>query len=471
VGIFNWILEVPGYSLLHHSILAFYLGSYFGIFGLLFSLIAKRLNITLALFAAPFIWVFLEYIRSNFFFVALPWGLLAHSQYKNPLFIQVASLSGAYGISFLIVMVNSAFTAFILPWADRLKKNKSGFDYSISKHGRAAVVSLAIALLSLTLFHGYMTVSKPIIGDEIKLSVVQGDIEQVRKWDRKYAKFIMETYASLSRKASEKRPALIIWPETATPRSISTDPRVFVHVNRIVNEAGAHLLLGSAQHRKFRQDISHKKIKYLNSAFLIPPVKLKSLKQRYDKIRLLPFGEYLPLRDILPWSYIKVPDLGTFVSGDKFTVFKHPDFRFAVTICWENIFPDLVRQFVKIGAQAIINITNEAWFGKTAAPYQFLSMSVFRAVENHVFVVRCANTGISCFIDPYGRIVNRVKDENDRDIFIRGVLTDSIIPLESKTFYTRYGDWLSWLSFICTLFFLFFALRRKDKDKPLIFDA
>jgi apolipoprotein N-acyltransferase len=125
-----------------------------------------------------------------------------------------------------------------------------------------------------------------------------------------------------------------------------------------------------------------------------------------------------------------------------------------VTICWENIFPDLFRQFVRRGAQFMVNITNEARFGKTAAPYQLASISVFRAVENRVFVIRCANTGVSCIIDPYGRIVDRVKDQQGQDIFIRGVISGWVIPLESKTIYTRCGDGFAWVAIFGSVLFL-----------------
>ena len=170
----------------------------------------------------------------------------------------------------------------------------------------------------------------------------------------------------------------------------------------------------------------------------------------------------MPLKETIPWSAINVPDVPGTVPGKEFTIFSLPGLRFGVTICWENIFPDLFRQFVKAGAQFMINITNEAWFGETAAPYQFVSMSVMRAVENRVYVVRCANTGVSCFIDPYGRVVDRVKNSMGKDIFVRGILTGSVIPQESKTFYTQYGDWIVWLSFLCSAVFLVVALLKKN---------
>ena len=460
-GIFYWIFEVPRYRFLHESLFALYLGPCLGVFGLAFNYISRRSGFTAALFAAPFLWVSLEYIRSNLSFLALPWALLAHSQYLNPPVIQIASFTGAHGVSFLIVTVNAAIAATFLPFVYWLKKSKQPFYQFPTGLGRLAVVVTAGALAVLALVYGHMTLSEPMGGRGIKISVVQGNIEQERKWDPKYAKFIMDTYADLTQRASRHRPALIIWPEGATPRAINRDPALYGQVRHIARTAEAYLLLGSSQHQKFKEEGS-KEVKYLNSAFLIPPEMGRARTQRYDKIRLLPFGEYLPLKGTIPWSYIKIPDISSYVPGKEFTLFEAHEFRFGVTICWESIFPDLVRQFVKGGAQFIVNITNEAWFGKTAAPYQFVSMSVFRAVENRLFVVRCANTGVSCFIDPYGRVVDRVKDTGGRDTFVRGVLTETVIPMESKTIYTRYGDWLAWLSLACSPIFLVTAFLSKS---------
>ncbi len=453
VGIFSWILEVPGYTFLHHGILDVYLSSYFGLFGLAFSLICRRRGMPTALFAAPFLWVSFEYIRSNLSFLALPWGLLAHSQYQNPLIIQIASLTGTYGITFLIVTVNSAIAAMAYALLGRQKKDKEE-----GLGGTKLVVVTAAIFLVFSLIYGYLNTSKHIEGKEIKISVVQGNIEQKNKWDRKYARFIMKTYADLTREVSRDKPAMIVWPETATPRAINMDIRLSREVRGIANAAGTYLLLGSSQPQKFKVGDS-KSIKYFNSAFLIPPEAKKTKNQRYDKILLFPFGEYLPYKEIIPWSSINVPEVGGYVTGKEFTVFEHPEFRFGVTICWENMFPDLVRQFVKAGAQLMINITNEAWFGKTAAPYQFLSMNIFRAVENRLFVIRCTNTGISCFIDPCGRVLGRVQN-NGEDIFVRGYLTKEITISREKTLYTLYGDWFAYACMIVSFGFILLAIIR-----------
>jgi apolipoprotein N-acyltransferase len=462
LGMFMWGLEVPEYRFLHHAILALCWAPYFGLFGLLLGLTSRRSGVTLALFAAPFYWVSLEYVRSNVFFLSFPWGLLAHSQYKHPIVIQIASVTGTYGLSFLIAMVNSALTALVYPLLARVRRQDMALYEPPPKQGRIALVVTAALLVSVVLLYGHVVVSRPISGQEFKVAAVQGNIEQSKKWHGKYAKFIMQTYADLTREASEKGPKLIIWPETATPQAINRNPWLHAKVRSIARASGTYLLVGSAQYPKLRQRESDTaRDKYFNSAFLIHPESGIDRNQEYHKIHLLPFGEYIPLKGIIPWSRLKIPDADFYRPGKEFTVFQLPEAQFGVTICWENIFPDLVRQFVKRGAQFMVNITNEAWFGKTAAPYQFVSMSVFRAVENKVYVVRAANTGVSCVIDPYGKIADRVKDSSGQDVFVRGVLTRSIIPLESKTVFTRYGDWFALLCFPCSAVFLLFAIFRK----------
>ena len=435
-GIGNWLFHVRGYRLLHHVIWSTYLAIYFGLFGLAFTFIANRWGLVPSLVASPFIWVSLEYIRSNMGFMAFPWGLLSHSQHQYPAIIQIAALTGNYGVSFLLVWVNSALAAVVLFYVP-----SSPSKYSL-KHASMLLV-IGVVLITSVLLYGYGIVLKPIVGKEIKVSVVQGNIGQEKKWEPKYANSIMQTYGDLTREASRDQPDLIVWPEAATPRAITMDVRLYGQVRDIAAKAETDLLLGSTHQDKIRER-AQSLIKYANSAFLICHDG-KEKDQKYDKIRLLPFGEYLPFKEIVPWSYIGIPDPGSYTSGQEFTLFECPGYRFGVTICWETIFPNFVRGFVNRGAQFLVNITNEAWFGKSAAPYQFLSMNVFRAVENRVYVVRCANTGISCFIDPCGRVVGRVRDQEGEDIFVQGVLTETILAMDSKTIYTQFGDWFAWL--------------------------
>ena len=459
-GIGNWLFQVRGYRLLHHAIWGTYLAIYFGLFGLAFSFISKRWGVFPSLVASPFLWVSLEYIRSNMGFMAFPWGLLSHSQHQYPTIIQVASLAGNYGVSFLVVLVNAVFAAAILLCA---RSSPSKFS---AKHVFILIV-IGGSLMTSSFWYGHRIVSKPIIGNEIKVSLVQGNIDQTKKWDPKYAEFIMETYVELTWKAIRDQPDLIVWPEAATPTVISRDQKLYFQVKHLAEETGVPLLLGSSSHQKFGKAQS-RKIEFRNSAFLIGPDP-QAKNQQYDKIRLLPFGEYLPYRETIPWSWIDVPNVASTMPGKESTVFQCPTFRFSVNICWETIFPDMVRQFVKNGAQFVVNITNEAWFGKSAAPYQFLSMNAFRAVENRVYVVRCANTGISCFIDPFGRIVDRVKDQAGQDIFVQGVLTKTILAMESKTIYTQYGDWFAWLCILASVVAVILTcLKRSTHHRSIL---
>jgi apolipoprotein N-acyltransferase len=287
---------------------------------------------------------------------------------------------------------------------------------------------------------------------------VQPNIEQGKKWEPEYEQFIMGRLGDLTRAASKESPALIVWPETATPRSITENHGLFRQVRKTATETGSPILLGSAEPQKYaRRDPQRKK--YLNSAFLIHPENVKRKVQRYDKIRLLPFGEYLPKNEIIPWERMGVPNMGGYLSGKEFTVFRYKDVRFCTLICWETLFPDLVRSFTKRGSDLIVNITNEAWFGATAAPYQFLAMNVFRSVEHRVSMVRCANTGISCFIDPCGRIIGRVRKDK-KDIFVRGYLTKEVPIWRTRTVYTLYGNWLAHAALAVSVLVLVLSLIR-----------
>jgi apolipoprotein N-acyltransferase len=449
---------------LHYAILMPYLGCFFGLFGLMFAFIARRGGIVAAYAAAPFVWVVLDYTRSHFFWLALPWGMLAHSQYQCPTLIQTAAFTGAYGITFLVIAANAVIALALLTLLRRRvevtgSEPKNPFDHRVT-----AIVLVAAFMVAGNMLYGRAMLSKPIQGPEIKIALVQGNIPQDKKWDKQYARFIMQTYADLTMEASQQGPALVAWPETATPVAINLDQATLFRVFKIVQKAQVPLLLGSAQRRKY-EDETINGLDYTNAAFLIKPgQKLKDI-QRYDKIHLLPFGEYLPAKDSIPWRAIGVEAVRGYTPGREFTVLDLSPHRFSAPICWENVFPYVPRNFVKNGAQFIINITNAAYFGRTAAPYQVVSMNVFRAVENRVYVARAANVGISCIIDPYGRVVDRVRADNGDDIFVRGYLIGTIKPQTKKTFYTMHGDVFAWTCLSVSVAFLITALFRRLSNK------
>jgi apolipoprotein N-acyltransferase len=465
LGIFRWILEVSGYTYLHHTLLAIYLGSYIGCFGLIYTMASRRIGTTAGLAAAPFIWVSTEYLRSNAIFLELPWGLLAHSQYTEPLMIQISSVFGPWGLSFLIVSVNAGIAGVLLVSGGWTKKKKEGpHSFWIQTKRPLWVTGLSLLLLLGTIAYGHLNTNRILEGASIHLAVVQGNIEQMKKWDPAYARFIMQTYHDLTVETGKDRPELIIWPETATPASVSRYPQLMQEIKALASKTGSRILFGSAQGQKFGSRQAGG-TKFHNSAFLVVPNMGNEMPERYDKIRLFPFGEYLPYKDFIPWSWIGVAEFGSYIPGTDYKLFEVDGVRFAATICWENLFPDQVRQFVKRGARFIVNITNEAWFGETAAPEQFLSMNVFRAVENGVYVVRCANTGISCFIDPCGRVVDKVKNDEGKNVFVSGFLTGEVVSLSSNTFYTRYGDWFPWLCIIVSVGFILAAIFSKTRKE------
>ncbi|MEW5910192.1 MAG: apolipoprotein N-acyltransferase, partial [Thermodesulfobacteriota bacterium] len=366
LGIFNWILIIKGYRIYHHILLAIYFASYFGLFGAALAFISKRMGETAALCASPFLWVLQEWLRSHFFFLGLPWGLLGHTQHRIPVVIQIASITGTYGISFLIVLVNAAFAAVMRRSLVRLSDLKCHrTTIKVTKSELALLISAAVCV-GLVMAYGYHGISGKIEGKPINIALIQGNIEQEKKWDPKYADEIMSVYSELTITAAQSRPLLIVWPETAVPGSISLNPDIYEKLIEIVKKTDTPLILGSAQHQKFTISDQADKT-FLNSAFLLTPQEDGVVSQQYDKIRLFPFGEYLPHKHIIPWKLLNVSSFNEYVPGEDYTLFRISPHQFSVTICWENIFSDLVRGFVKNGAQFILNITNEARFGKTAA--------------------------------------------------------------------------------------------------------
>jgi apolipoprotein N-acyltransferase len=443
MGIFYWINILDGLQWLHFVLLGIYFGSYFGLFGLLLNFIKKR-GIFHPVIIAPIMWVSMEYIRSHVGFLALPWALLGHSQYLNLPVIQISSITGVYGVSFLIVMVNYALSEVILYLMSIKGSNASDIRL---RPLNPAVVTILIS--GLTLAYGYISLSKEGSGDKVNIAVVQANIPQEIKWKLKFRKQNLEKHVSLTRKAvGNGDPALIVWPETSVAGFYKT-------ILELARETGTHLIIGSSQRPKIGSKEFREK-NLFNSAFLISPK--PGIAGQYNKIRLLPFGEYLPHKDF-PWPESISSHIDNYTPGTEHTVFNLNGNPFSVLICWENIFPGFFRQFVKKGAKFMVNITNEAWFKETAAPYQFLAMNVFRAVENRVSVVRSANTGISCFIDPYGRIIGKVKN-NNKDIFVEGYLVKEIPLSGEKTFYTLFGDIFAYIITGAGLIVFAFALLK-----------
>jgi len=446
LGILHWIIvavhtygNVPlipsGLILL---LLVAYLSLFIGAFTFLTRLIQIRSGFQTILLT-PILWVSLEYLRS-FLLTGFPWANLGYSQYLNLPFIQMADIIGAYGLSFVIVLVNATLFWVLHQWSKRLFPFRE-------------VMITALILLGF-LIYGYvkmeiidrqMTQNPPL-----KIGLVQGNIDQSIKWDNSFQLETLNIYEKLSFSVAEKKPDLIIWPETATPFFFQDAKEFQPLVLDIPKKTNAFLLFGTPSYK-----IQKKKVSHYNSAYLISPS--GDLIGKYDKIHLVPFGEYVPMQDLLFFIGSLGEGIGDFKSGREIFNFSLPQGKFGVLICFEIIFPDLCRRFVKRGANFLVTITNDAWFGRTSAPYQHFSIATFRAVENRVFIARAANTGITGFIDPKGRILK------EGGIFTEEAVNGTIRLSSQKTFYTLYGDVFAWICSAFSIFLLAYALFQKPK--------
>ncbi len=400
-------------------ILSLYLGFYFAVFGLIFFLLKKQTRLAQFIFL-PCLWVCLEYLR-NYVFTGFGWALLGYSQYANLPIIQVSDITGAYGVSFLIVLVNAAVFQVLSP-APRVT--------------RGAPQILACVFLALCLCYGYFRLNQNPEGKQISTAVVQGNISQNLKWDPGYSQAILDKYSSLTIQTALNNPDIIIWPETSIPGFLEQDQELFKKVRLLSRKISpSYLLVGTPQ--------ENERAEIFNSASLLFG---GSIVKRYDKLHLVPFGEFMPGRRFLSrFSFVEL--IADFTPGDEYTLFnleyKKPNVKFSVLICFEDLFPALARNFVRRGAEFLVNITNDAWFYDSAEPRQHLQASVFRAVENRVNLVRSANTGVSCFIDPYGRILSRVK-RGGKDVLVEGALNQKLNIAAIRSFYTRFGDVFAW---------------------------
>ena len=434
-----WLINV---TLVGTILLILYLALYFAIFGLVIRHSTKNSKAHIILFA-PAVWVLLEYIRSHFL-TGFPWALLGYSQYLNLPVIQIADFTGAWGVSFLVMLINVAIVEII--WS---LKTKLWLRFKV-------IIFSLILLLSLILAYGFSRLlsTKYLSGsqDSLKVSLIQGNVPQELKWDPAVPDLIMQNYFELTSKAIEDKPDLIIWPEAALPVVLEEEPEYYIKLLQYFKTINKPLLFGSVT---LRDDL------YYNSALLISSD--TRLLGQYDKLHLVPFGEYIPLRNVVGFLDTIAP-IGDITRGKDYTIFKLPGnpIGFGVLICFEDVFPELARSFVRGGAGFLVNITNDAWFGKTPEAYQHLAASVFRAVENRVYLARSANTGVSAFISPLGKIVSNLSDEKGNSIFISGFCTDSLRVLNNKpSFYNLYGDILPLACFLFLLYIIIFKNHRR----------
>jgi apolipoprotein N-acyltransferase len=395
-------------------LLAAWCGLYVACVAGLLAWLRDRRSAAWGLATVPLLWVGGEWLRGHLL-TGFPWGTLGYSQHQRLMVIQVAELGGVHAVSLIIVAVNAALAgAFVLTWGRAVT-------------GLAAAGVLLAAVLG---FGGWRLAQGPPAG-RASVSVMQPAIEQPLKWDPAHAGNVVRIYHELTRQAGAERPALIVWPETASPTVLRRDRELLGSLAALAGELGAPLLVGSIDVMEDRGN------GLTNTAFLVSE---QGIVGRYDKIHLVPFGEYVPLARVIGFVRGWAEFIADLEAGSRAVVFPGPPAPFGVVICYEGIFPDLFREFVNNGARIMVNMTNDAWFGRTSGPEQHLSMYPFRAVEHRIAVIRAANTGVSAFIAPTGQVVRHL------GLFQRGVITDQVPLRQGRTLFTRLGDWVAWAS-------------------------
>jgi len=377
------------------------------------------------LIMVPLGWVALEYLRS-FIFSGFPWELLGYSQYNRLQLIQISDIFGVYGLSGLIALTNGTFLLCLLNFAKRRWQ-----ETSISNRLATGSIIILTAAFVLTLLYGHWrlnTINKRIAAaPKARVAVIQGNIDQAIKWNPAFQIDTVKKYNRLSASIIEQHPDLIVWPEAATPFYFLVDIKPSELVFEGIHQTAKDYLIGSPSFVR-NQDIG----RYFNSAFLISP-KTKTMG-KYDKTHLVPYGEYVPFKKWLPFLGKIVAQVGDFDAGKIGNTLPWRDQQLGVQICYEIIFPALSRAMANNNASLLINITNDAWFGKTSGPYQHFSMTVFRAVENRRSLARAANTGISGFIDPTGRVLASTA------LLQEAAVVQPLPLLKEKPIYTQTGD-------------------------------
>jgi apolipoprotein N-acyltransferase len=405
-----------------------YLGLYHGIFGLLLALIAGQSSFSRgALLAAPFLWVAVELARTRI--TGFPWNLLGITQVVNIPLARIAAATGVYGVSFEIILVNTALAAAFLLGRD--------------KRSMLLVAGLSAAVV----LQAGRWINPPALPTDHAALLVQANIPILESadWTKEYFEGTLRDLIWLSLNPPGAEPSrhfdLIVWPESPAP-FYTSDPYFRDHLSSVTRQTQSWLLTGSIGTRNATEE-PQQATQVHNSAALVSPN--GEWVARYDKVHLVPFGEYVPFKKALPFMDMLTKEIGDFQRGTSRAPLAADGTKIAVLICYESIFPDEVREFVAKGAQLLLNISNDGWYGDSGAYAQHFNQTRMRAIENNRWLLSDTNTGVTASVDPYGRVVTRAE---------RKIRTALVVPyalVNRTSFYTRHGDWFAWLCAIISL--------------------
>ncbi|MDB6121960.1 MAG: Apolipoprotein N-acyltransferase [Pedosphaera sp.] len=384
------------------------------------------------------LWVALEMTISRLF-SGFPWNLLGSSQYKIVPLIQISSITGIYGLSFLTV-----WTALTILCAAMVIVRRPAM-----RSAWIGEIILPMAVVVALYGSGYRQLLKPESEHpQLTVALIQPSIPQTEIWDPKETSSRFKELLHLSELALTNKPDVVIWPEAAVPKMVRYDDDTHEAITGFAHEHKVWMIIGSDDAEPHPHSTNPRENDYFNSSFLVGPD--GTLVERYKKRNLVIFGEYIPLVKWLPFVKYLTTITGSFTPGDRVVPFVLPDLhvKVSVLICFEDVFPHLVPEYVSDDTDFLVNLTNNGWFGEGAAQWQHGAAAVFRAVENGIPLVRCSNNGLTCWVDAHGRI-QQVFKTPDRDIYGPGFLIARIPLLQpgekrAQTFYQQHGDLFGW---------------------------
>ncbi len=437
-GTLYWLVETMtmfgGLQTWLAVIAAALLVAYLALFPAAFSLIFARCYRTYrfsAYLLAPCIWVTTELGR-QYVWDGFPWALLGYSQVTALPVAQVASVVGVYGLSWIVSFAGAALAAIALERGRR----------------RWSLAATAVVLVGAISAWGTARMRSSSLtneGEPVRVAVVQGNILQDDKnaaytGNAGVADLISDRYLQMTRQALGAGATFVMWPESSTPFYFERDLVRGGAIRRLARESNATLLIGSDQVEQLKasSDIAKPQESYYNAAFLVKPD--GQVGAVYRKMHLVPFGEYVPLSSLLFFVGPIVEAVSAFTPGQDPVLLPVGDHLVSTAICYEVIFPNLINRFVRDGSELLTTITNDAWYGTSSAAYQHWDQASMRAIEQGRYLARAANTGVSGFVDPYGRVMQKT------DLFKQDIVLGDLRFIKSRTFYSRIGDLVAWLS-------------------------
>jgi len=434
-GTLYWLVETMttfgGMAMALAAFAAALLVAYLSLFPAAFAVILARVHRRIgprAILLAPALWVTSELGR-QYLWDGFPWALLGYSQVTILPIVQLASILGVYGLSALLALTSTA-AAFLVVDRTRMRW--------VVAAGTAAGVAGTVLWGTARLRDSSLLTK----GEPVRVAVVQGNILQQDKWNPAMADAITERYIGMTRQAMAQGATFILWPESSTPFYFEQDIVRGGAIRRLAQEGKATLLIGSDQIEPVAKSVAvNSKEKLYNAAFLVKPD--GSVGAVYRKMHLVPFGEYVPLQRLL-FFVGPIVEFPPFTPGTEPTLLPVGVHQASTAVCYEVIYPDLIRRFVRDGSELLTTITNDAWYGRSSAAYQHWDQASMRAVEEGRYLARAANTGVSGFVDPYGRVIERTA------LFVPAMPIRDIRFIRERTAYSRIGDLVAWVSLALT---------------------